>query len=116
MRRFRFGFVFAPVMLALLLAGVRQLSSQPQPNQPRPAQRVRIPDDVEVLRDIKFGKGGEKALKLDIVRPKEPPLSITANTARLGSLASTPSTLVPGAATVGGVLVGARSTVSQLYW
>ena len=77
MRRSRFGFVLAPVLALLLLAGVRQLASQPQPNQPQPAQRLRIPDDVEVVRDVEFGKGGERALKLDIVRPKNLPKTPT---------------------------------------
>jgi acetyl esterase/lipase len=36
------------------------------------AQR-RLPDSVEVLRDVQFGMGGQTALKLDILRPKTPP-------------------------------------------
>ncbi len=33
----------------------------------------RIPADVELIRDVEFGKGGGRALKLDILRPKNPP-------------------------------------------
>jgi acetyl esterase/lipase len=36
------------------------------------AQR-RLPDGVEVVRDVQFGMGGERALKLDILRPKTQP-------------------------------------------
>jgi len=32
-----------------------------------------IPDDLELLRDVEFGKGGERTLKLDILRPKKAP-------------------------------------------
>lgn len=29
-----------------------------------------VPDDVEILRDVKYGTGGERTLTMDIVRPK----------------------------------------------
>ncbi|MFN4178891.1 MAG: alpha/beta hydrolase fold domain-containing protein [Armatimonadota bacterium] len=32
-----------------------------------------IPTDVEVLRDVPFGKGGERTLTMHIIRPKEKP-------------------------------------------
>jgi acetyl esterase/lipase len=32
-----------------------------------------VPPDVEVVRDVEYGKGGGRALKLHIVRPKAPP-------------------------------------------
>lgn len=38
--------------------------------QGRPAQ---VPDDVELVRDVEFGKGGERALKLHLLKPKSPP-------------------------------------------
>jgi acetyl esterase/lipase len=50
--------------LALLL--VAGISVSPQVKQS-------VPDDVELLRDVDFGKGGERSLKLHIVRPKTPP-------------------------------------------
>ncbi len=34
---------------------------------------VRLPPGVELLRDVEFGKGGERPLKLNLVRPKVPP-------------------------------------------
>ena len=37
-----------------------------------PAARI-VPDDLELLRDVEFGKGGDRALKMDILRPKQPP-------------------------------------------
>jgi acetyl esterase/lipase len=38
-----------------------------------PAQGPKLPDGVELLRDVEYGKGGERALKLHILRPKEQP-------------------------------------------
>ncbi|MCX6377518.1 MAG: prolyl oligopeptidase family serine peptidase [Armatimonadetes bacterium] len=32
-----------------------------------------IPDDVELIRDVEYGRGGDVSLKLDIVRPKPQP-------------------------------------------
>ena len=34
---------------------------------------VQAPPDVEVVRDVEFGKGGDRALKLHLVRPKSLP-------------------------------------------
>lgn len=34
---------------------------------------LRIPDDVELIRDVEYGKGGDVSLKLDIIRPRNPP-------------------------------------------
>jgi acetyl esterase/lipase len=34
---------------------------------------VTVPPDVEVIRDVEFGQGGGRALKLHIIRPKNPP-------------------------------------------
>ena len=33
---------------------------------------VTVPDDVEMIRDVEYGKGGTDSLKLDIIRPKKP--------------------------------------------
>jgi acetyl esterase/lipase len=32
-----------------------------------------VPEGVEFIQDVEYGKGGEKTLKLDILRPKQPP-------------------------------------------
>lgn len=40
---------------------------------PALAQGQQIPSDVELIRDIEYGKGGDVSLKLDIVRPKVQP-------------------------------------------
>jgi len=37
------------------------------------ARPPRIPNDVELMRDVAFGKGGDRPLKLNILRPKNPP-------------------------------------------
>ncbi len=42
---------------------------------PALAQGQQVPADVEVIRDIEYGKGGDVSLKLDIVRPKTQPKS-----------------------------------------
>ena len=34
---------------------------------------VTVPPDVELIRDVEFGQGGGRALKLHIIRPKNPP-------------------------------------------
>ena len=33
----------------------------------------RLPDDVELIGDVECGKGGERVLKLNLIRPKNPP-------------------------------------------
>lgn len=42
-------------------------------NVQQPADAQPIPPDVEILRDVPFGKGGERTLTMHIVRPKEKP-------------------------------------------
>jgi len=37
------------------------------------AQQLIVPADVELIRDVEFGKGGGRPLKLDILRPKDLP-------------------------------------------
>jgi len=34
---------------------------------------TQAPPDVEVVRDVEFGKGGDRALKMHLVKPKSPP-------------------------------------------
>jgi acetyl esterase/lipase len=36
-------------------------------------KEARLPDGVELLRDVEFGKGGDRALKMHILRPKSLP-------------------------------------------
>ena len=38
-----------------------------------PAQQPKVPDDVELLRNVEFGKGGKQVLKMHILRPKNLP-------------------------------------------
>jgi len=52
-------------LLLVLLLPVLMAADAPV----RPAPRV--PDDVQLVRDVVYGKGGTRDLKLDIVRPKE---------------------------------------------
>jgi len=51
-----------PILAALLLATLQQ----------RPPQAP-IPPDVEVVRDVEYGTGGGRPLKMHLVRPKSPP-------------------------------------------
>ncbi len=43
------------------------------PKRERQRRGPRVPPDLEVKRDIEYGKGGEKSLKLDIIQPKKKP-------------------------------------------
>ncbi|QDU27513.1 Carboxylesterase NlhH [Anatilimnocola aggregata] len=52
------------VWLALWTAAATQVVAQAPP---------RLPTEIEVVRDIEFGQGGGRALKLHLVRPKELP-------------------------------------------
>ena len=38
-----------------------------------PAQQPRVPDDVELLRNIAFGKGGKQTLTMHVLRPRTLP-------------------------------------------
>lgn len=51
-------------LLAVLLGSLPAGSAQ---------QPVPLPESVELLKDVEYGKGGERALKLHILRPKSPP-------------------------------------------
>ena len=52
--------------LAILIALVISIPALAQNQQ-------RIPADVEVIRDVEYGKGGDVSLRLDIVRPRVTP-------------------------------------------
>lgn len=46
----------------------------PPANLPQKPARTRVvPEDLEFLPDVEYGKGGERSLKLDILRPKKAP-------------------------------------------
>ena len=55
-------------LFALVLVLVAGCAGAQQPNWAN-----RIPADVELIRDVEYGKGGDTILKLDIVRPKTQP-------------------------------------------
>jgi len=59
-------------LLVALLLPLLMAAETPAPPA-RPVPRMRIPDDVQLVRDVVYGKGGKRDLKLDIVQPKERP-------------------------------------------
>lgn len=61
-RHFRLSFAILITVLICIPA-----LAQRQPSVPV------IPADVEVIRDVEYGKGGDVSLKLDILRPKTQP-------------------------------------------
>jgi acetyl esterase/lipase len=63
MQRTRGGWLAAGAV-ALLLAGGSDAPAQKKP--------VAIPEGVELLRDVEYGTGGGRPLKLHVLRPKEP--------------------------------------------
>ena len=77
----RFGWmVLAAAVLALPVFLVTPRLAAAETAAPAPgkaaekAQRARVvPEDLELIRDVVYGKGGDKELKLDILRPKRPP-------------------------------------------
>lgn len=54
------------VAVALLAAA---LPSQAQKKPPD----VKLPEGVELVRDVEYGKGGDRALRIHILRPKDTP-------------------------------------------
>jgi acetyl esterase/lipase len=56
----------------VLLAGgpAPAQEKQPQKKQPQP---FKAPEGVEVLRDVEYGRGGGRALKMHILRPEKAP-------------------------------------------
>ncbi|MBM4016778.1 MAG: alpha/beta hydrolase [Planctomycetes bacterium] len=88
-----FSFVLALPLLAAALAPLRAEEAAPAP-QAQPAAKAEpagktapaakpaapaaarprpVPEDLEYIRDVEYGKGGGRALRLDILRPKQPP-------------------------------------------
>ena len=74
-------YVHTPIILsaaALFLAGTALSQERPRPptaamKRDGSPQTAQVPDGVERIRDIEFGKGGGRALKLHILRPKPLP-------------------------------------------
>jgi acetyl esterase/lipase len=61
-----FGWGLAPAgAIALVLLGAAETRAQQK--QPAP-----LPEGVELLRDVEYGTGGGRALKLHVLRPKAP--------------------------------------------
>jgi len=50
-------------------------AGNPPQNRNAASQRFAVPEDVEVLRDVVYGQGGGRDLKMDIVLPKLAPKS-----------------------------------------
>jgi acetyl esterase/lipase len=57
-------FLTIAAVAALCLAAARQGAAQKGP---------KLPDNVELIKDVEYGKGGDRALKLHILRPKTAP-------------------------------------------
>ncbi|MCL5099400.1 MAG: alpha/beta hydrolase [Candidatus Omnitrophica bacterium] len=55
--------LFAWLLSAVVLA----------PNLPGAESAIKLPDDIELVRDVKFGEGGQRPLKMIILRPKQAP-------------------------------------------
>ncbi len=86
-RRSRLTWCLAAALALLVGMGVRAAiaeeaapaaKAEPGPNAAKPApEKARqprpIPDDMELLRDVEYGKGGQTSLKLDILRLKKTP-------------------------------------------
>jgi len=78
----RFGWMVlaaAVLLLPALLIGRNPAAAEtaaPAPGKAaEKAQRARVvPEGLEFLPDVVYGKGGGKDLKLDILRPKQPPV------------------------------------------
>lgn len=62
------------VVLPLLTCCIAATFAAEQDASPaRRALRINVPDTVELVRDVEFGKGGGRPLKLHIIRPKDAP-------------------------------------------
>ena len=65
-QRTRVVFVLLGVMCGTANAGARQRAQ-------RWGRQMRVPENVQVTRDVVYGKGGARDLKLDIAHPKQRP-------------------------------------------
>jgi acetyl esterase/lipase len=73
----------ALLALTLAVAAINQAAwsaegdSAPKAGAAKAAEKAKaprvIPDDLELIRDVEYGKGGDVSLKLDILRPKKAP-------------------------------------------
>lgn len=61
--------------LLVMIPVVSAMSAEPPAATVKPtaAAQPRIPDDVEFFRDVEFGRGGERPLRLHLARPKKLP-------------------------------------------
>ena len=57
-----------PILGVALLVGLAPVSVAQQPKKD-----AKLPENVELLRDVEFGTGGKRALKMHILRPKNAP-------------------------------------------
>jgi acetyl esterase/lipase len=58
--------------LSLFVVAVLLAAPLPSPAQKKPPE-IKLPEGVELLRDVEYGKGGDRALKIHILRPKDTP-------------------------------------------
>src|SRR5438067_1986041 len=69
----RFGFLVPALAVAIGAAGLPQ---EPPPKKQSPSAAKakpgpKVPDSVLYERDVQYGAAGERALKLDVIRPRE---------------------------------------------
>jgi acetyl esterase/lipase len=65
------AFVGVVCGLTMFAAALRVSEAQSTIGKEAGKKAVTLPDNVELIRDVEFGKGGERALKLHILRPKQ---------------------------------------------
>src|SRR5215467_249119 len=58
------------VCLAAMVSGL-SITQSLAPAQGKKPDSVKLPDSVELVRDVEYGKGGDRPLRLHILRPKE---------------------------------------------
>src|SRR5262245_3037543 len=61
------------LVAGLLLGTMPSPAPAQKKGQPKAKEAPKIPDNVELLRDVEFGTGGGRPLKMHILRPKSPP-------------------------------------------
>ncbi len=59
-------------LMVLFVGSISVLAPAPVLGQQQQPGRT-LPEDVEVIRDVKFGEGGGRPLRLHVIRPKEAP-------------------------------------------
>lgn len=56
-----------------IILGLALLLLRPASVPAQKKQDFKLPDDVELIKDVEYGRGGERALKLHVLRPKALP-------------------------------------------